>query len=104
MVKSSSDDMWFLEESDDISVELNHNFLSAKEADPPFAVEYEVDSDSDASFDDTGSESPVEVGCCFLTVICISTSLSCNVTSTLKWFCLVGCSLWLHGYFGWMPK
>ena len=60
VVKSSEDDLWFLDDSDEFSVEVNDSFLSRTD-DPPFSVEYEVDSDSDNRSADTGSQSSVEV-------------------------------------------
>ena len=65
VVRSSSDDMWFLDDSDEgVSVEVSGSFEAVKAADPPFSVEYEVESDTEVQVgfvDDTGSESQIEV-------------------------------------------
>ena len=68
VVRSSSDDMWFLDESDEgVSFEVSSSFEAVKAADPPFSLEYEVESDTEVQVgfgedsQDTESESQIEV-------------------------------------------
>ena len=60
-VKDSSDDLWFLDDDDDVAAAAAVTIeIQANEADPPFAEEYEVESeagDSAGNSDDMLSSS-----------------------------------------------